>query len=560
MRRLDGTGGLKPGSITMTVMTMCFVVILVCPLYSLFSKAFLAADGTFVGLENYIEYFSTPSLSVSIGNTINVSVSTALISTILGFVYAYGLTRTNIKGKQFFRYTALIPLFLPTVVHGLSLVYLFGTQGVITDMGWDIELYGRTGIILSEIIYTFPQAFLMFYIAFRYTDGRLYDAAETMGCGNLKKFRYITMPSVKYTLINCLFVCFTLAFTDFGAPKVVGGSYNVLATDIYKQVAGQFDMNMGAVVGTLLLIPAIISFGIDRFTSRGADDSISSKASTLKIKKSVSRDLVFYIVCGGMSLCLFIMAGVLFMGAFTEYYPYKMGFTFEHFSFSESTGGIQSFINSIVMSLLTAVLGTIFVFVYAYLIERSKSSRVLKNIGRLLSSVPLALPGMVIGLSFIFFFNSKSNPLNFIYGTVIILVLANIVHFYSVPFVTASSALKKHDRDYENVADSMKIPAWKSFTKVIVPLSLPAILEIFLYYFMNSMVTVSAVVFLYSAQFKVASIAITHMEEAGDIAQAAAMSLLILLVNIIARGLYEIVVYKIRKKGESTNENRKSVV
>ena len=106
----------------------------------------------------------------------------------------------------------------------------------------------------------------------------------------------------------------------------------------------------------------------------------------------------------------------------------------------------------------------------------------------------------------------------------------------------------------------MKIPAWKSFTKVIVPLSLPAILEIFLYYFMNSMVTVSAVVFLYSAQFKVASIAITHMEEAGDIAQAAAMSLLILLVNIIARGLYEIVVYKIRKKGESTNENRKSVV
>ena len=560
MRRLDGTGGLKPGSITMTVMTMCFVVILVCPLYSLFSKAFLAADGTFVGLENYIEYFSTPSLSVSIGNTINVSVSTALISTILGFVYAYGLTRTNIKGKQFFRYTALIPLFLPTVVHGLSLVYLFGTQGVITDMGWDIELYGRTGIILSEIIYTFPQAFLMFYIAFRYTDGRLYDAAETMGCGNLKKFRYITMPSVKYTLINCLFVCFTLAFTDFGAPKVVGGSYNVLATDIYKQVAGQFDMNMGAVVGTLLLIPAIISFGIDRLTSRGADDSISSKASTLKIKKSVSRDLVFYIVCGGMSLCLFIMVGVLFMGAFTEYYPYKMGFTFEHFSFSESTGGIQSFINSIVMSLLTAVLGTIFVFVYAYLIERSKSSRVLKNIGRLLSSVPLALPGMVIGLSFIFFFNSKSNPLNFIYGTVIILVLANIVHFYSVPFVTASSALKKHDRDYENVADSMKIPAWKSFTKVIVPLSLPAILEIFLYYLMNSMVTVSAVVFLYSAQFKVASIAITHMEEAGDIAQAAAMSLLILLVNIIARGLYEIVVYKIRKKGESTNENRKSVV
>lgn len=556
MTRLGDTSKIKSVNIVMGLMTICFVIVLICPLYSLFSKAFISADGTFVGLGNYAEYFSTPALSVSIGNTIYISVFTAIVSTLIGFVYAYGVTRTNIKGKQFFRYVALIPLFLPTVVHGLSLVYLFGVQGVVTNLGWDIGLYGKTGIILSEIIYTFPQSFLMFYIALNYADGRLYEAAETMGCGNLKKFRYITVPSVKYTLINSLFVCFTLAFTDFGAPKVVGGSYNVLATDIYKQVAGQFNMNMGAVVGTLLLIPAIISFAVDRITSRKESGAISSKASALRIKDSMPRDVVFYVICGGVTLCLFIMVAVLFMGAFTKYYPYEMGFTLEHFNFSESTGGIQSFINSVVMSLLSAVAGTAFVFIYVYLVERSKSSRVLKVIGRLLSSIPLALPGMVIGLSFIFFFNSPDNPLNFIYGTVAILVLANVVHFYSVPFVTASSALKKHDKDYENVADSMRIPLWKSFTRVIVPLSLPAILEIFLYYFMNSMVTVSAVVFLYSAQFKVASIAITHMEEAGDIAQAAAMSLLILLVNIVARGIYELLVYRIKKR----NERRKTDV
>lgn len=556
MTRLGDTSKIKSVNIVMGLMTICFVIVLICPLYSLFSKAFISADGTFVGLGNYAEYFSTPTLSVSIGNTIYISVFTAIVSTLIGFVYAYGVTRTNIKGKQFFRYAALIPLFLPTVVHGLSLVYLFGVQGVVTNLGWDIGLYGKTGIILSEIIYTFPQSFLMFYIALNYADGRLYEAAETMGCGNLKKFRYITVPSVKYTLINSLFVCFTLAFTDFGAPKVVGGSYNVLATDIYKQVAGQFNMNMGAVVGTLLLIPAIISFAVDRITSRKESGAISSKASALRIKDSTPRDVVFYVICSGVTLCLFIMVAVLFMGAFTKYYPYEMGFTLEHFNFSESTGGIQSFINSVVMSLLSAVAGTAFVFIYVYLVERSKSSRVLKVIGRLLSSIPLALPGMVIGLSFIFFFNSPDNPLNFIYGTVAILVLANVVHFYSVPFVTASSALKKHDKDYENVADSMRIPLWKSFTRVIVPLSLPAILEIFLYYFMNSMVTVSAVVFLYSAQFKVASIAITHMEEAGDIAQAAAMSLLILLVNIVARGIYELLVYRIKKR----NERRKTDV
>lgn len=541
----------RASSLLMGAMTLFFVVILILPLYSLFSKAFLNADGTFAGLDNYIKYFSTPALSVSIGNTVTVSVVSALLGTALGFTYAYGVTRTNIRGKTFFRYVAMIPLFLPTVVHGLSLVYLFGNQGILTNLGWDISLYGRTGIIISEVIYTFPQSFLMFYIALSYGDGRLYEAADTMGCSDLKKFRRITIPSVRYTLINSLFVCFTLAFTDFGAPKVLGGNYNVLATDIYKQVAGQFNMNMGAVVGTLLLIPAVISFGVDRLTARRSGDAISSKASSLRIKPGRIRDGVFYLFCGGMALCLITLVAVLFLGAFTTYYPYDLSFTWKNFVFNQSTGGFRSYLNSIWMSLLTALFGTVFVFVYAYLIERSKCVGGLKQTGKLLSSLPLALPGMVIGLSFIFFFNSRHNPINFIYGTVVILVLANTVHFYSVPFVTASSALKKLDREYENVSDSMRIPGYKTFFRVTVPLSLPAILEIFLYYFMNSMVTVSAVVFLYGPKFKIASIAITHMEEAGDFAQAAAMSLLILLVNVLARGIYELLVHRIQARNRS---------
>lgn len=543
--------GPRASSLVMGVMTACFVIVLILPLYSLFSKALLNPDGTFAGADNYIQYFSTPSLSVSIGNTVTISVASAILGTALGFTYAYGVTRTNIRGKAFFRYVAMIPLFLPTVVHGLSLVYLFGNQGIITGLGWDIGLYGRTGIIISEVIYTFPQAFLMFYIALSYADGRLYEAADTMGCSDLKKFSRITIPSVRYTLINSLFVCFTLAFTDFGAPKVLGGSYNVLATDIYKQVAGQFNMNMGAVVGTLLLIPAVISFGVDRITARQGADAISSKASALRVKPGRARDGVFYGFCGLIALCLILLVGVLFLGAFTAYYPYDLSLTLKNFVFTQSTGGFQSYLNTIWMSLLTAVFGTVFVFVYAYLIERSKCAGGLKQAGRLLSSLPLALPGMVIGLSFIFFFNSKYNPLNFIYGTVAILVLANTIHFYSVPFVTASSALKKLDREYENVSDSMKIPGYKTFLCVTVPLSLPAILEIFLYYFMNSTVTVSAVVFLYGAKFKIASIAITHMEEAGDFAQAAAMSLLILLVNVLARGLYEVLLHMLRSRGRS---------
>lgn len=549
----------KPAQlIIMLVMTCVFLAGMLLPLLSLFIKAFQNSSGGFAGFDNYFKYFSQPALSHSILNTLNISLTTAVASTILGFTYAYALKRTNIKLKRFFRYIALFPIFVPTVVHGIGLIVLFGKQGVLTQLGLVIELYGRTGIVLSEIIYTFPQSFLMFYVTLFYADGRLYEAADSMGCSALTRFLRITVPEIKYTLINSLFVCFTLAFTDFGAPKVIGGNYNVLATDLYKQVAGQFNFNMGAVVSTLLLIPAVFTFVVDRALSSKNYSEISTKAIELKVKINKFRDGIFFSVCFLIAAFFIILISALVMDAFMKYYPYEKSFTLEHFNFSQSTGGIQSFANSIVMSLLTAVFGTVFVFVYTYLIEKGKGMSSIKKIGRLFSVVPIALPGMVIGLSFIFFFNSKDNPLNFLYGTVVILVLANIVHFYSVPYVTAAGALKKLDKEYESIAESMRIPGWRVFLKVTVPMSLPAILEIFIFYFVNAMVTVSAVVFLYSANFKVASIAITHMEEAGDIAQAAAMSLLILIVNLIVRSIYEMYMYfyeKQKKKKEEVLSN-----
>ena len=534
--------------ILLSILTSAFLAGMVFPLFSLFIKAFQNSSGVFVGFANYISYFSQPALFHSALNTLNVSLTTSVISTMLGFAYAYALKRTNIRFKSFFRYAALFPIFVPTVVHGIGLILLFGRQGILTELGLVMELYGKTGIILAGIIFTFPQAFLMFYVTLHYADGRLYEAAESMGCNALTKFIKITVPEIKYTLLYSFFVCFTLAFTDFGAPKVVGGSYNVLATDLFKQVAGQFNFNMGAVVSTLLLFPALLTFVADRMLNANNYCEISTKAIELKIHKNKLRDGLFFTVCFLIVAFFLIFIAALVMNSFMNFFPYDRSFTLEHFKFGRATGGMQSFVNSISMSLLTAVFGTLFVFIYTYLLEKGKGMNNLKKLGRLLSVTPMALPGMVIGLSFIFFFNSRSNPLHFIYGTVIILVLANIVYFYAVPYATAAGALKKLDKEYESIAESMRIPGWKIFSKVSVPLSLPAILEIFMYYFVNAMVTVSAVVFLYSADFKVASIAITHMAGAGNIAQASAMGLLILSVNLLIRSMYELYLHSSTKR------------
>jgi iron(III) transport system permease protein len=275
-KRIGGGALAQPAA--MSAMTGVMLLLIIAPVAVLFSRALFDTSGNFIGFKNFAVYLSTPAMSVTVRNSIYVSAVTMVISTVLGYGYAYALTRTNIRGKTFFRYIALIPIFMPTMTHGIGLVYLLGKKGLLTMLGFGVELYGPLGIILAEVVYTFPQAFMMLYVSLSYADGRLYEASETLGAGALRRFLTVTLPGTRYTVVNTMFVCFTLAFTDFGAPKVLGGNFGVLATDIYKQVIGQFNIPMGAVVGTFLLIPSLIAFAADRVAkSRYQDDGITAK-------------------------------------------------------------------------------------------------------------------------------------------------------------------------------------------------------------------------------------------------------------------------------------------
>jgi iron(III) transport system permease protein len=186
--------------------------------------------------------------------------------------------------------------------------------------------------------------------------------------------------------------------------------------------------------------------------------------------------------------------------------------------------------------------------------------RLLRQSAYFLSILPLALPGLVIGLAYIFFFNQPAweilglrvpNPLNALYGTMGILVISNIVHFYTVSFLTATTALKQLDKEFEAVSESMAVPFYKTFWRVTVPVCLPAILEIGMYYFVSSMATLSAVIFLYSADIPLATVAVANMDDAGDIAPAAAMSVLIVLTNLGTRLLYGLLTKGIHRRTQA---------
>jgi iron(III) transport system permease protein len=232
-----------------------FLAVLVLPLYVMLSKSFENKAGEFVGLANYALYFASPALSQSIWNSLFVSAVSAVITILLAFVYAYGVTRTAIPFKGLFRGVAFLPILAPSLLPGISLVYLFGNQGMLKGMLLGGSIYGPLGIVAGEVFYCFPHAFLIISTALSLADSRLYEAATSLGASRPKVFWTVTLPGVKYGLISAAFVVFTLVITDFGVPKVIGGAFNVLATDIYKQVVGQANFQMGAVVSVLLLLP-----------------------------------------------------------------------------------------------------------------------------------------------------------------------------------------------------------------------------------------------------------------------------------------------------------------
>jgi len=540
----------------LVLVLLTLITVIVLPLFAMFKQAFMDSDGNLVGFTHFSSYLQSRSLIQSMLNTITVSTATTAIAVPLAFGLAFVLTRTNIKGKSFFKALAMLPLFAPTMMHGLALTYLFGHQGLISTglfgllpFEWRIPLYGKVGIIISEVIYTFPQAFLILCAGLAVSDYRLYEAAESMGASSLRKMFTVTLPSVKYALLSAVVICFTLSFTDFGAPKVVGGQYNVLATDIFKQVVGQQNMSMGAVVGIVLTIPAILAFIVDRIVTRKQQAYVTSKSVPYSVKNNRLRNVWAYTYAIVLSAMILLLMGAVLLASVVKKWPYDMSLTWSNFDFSNAAaGGFDPFWNSIEMAAWTAVIGTIITFLFAYLIENGRVYRPIRQAAYFLSILPLALPGLVIGLSFIYFFNHPANPFHFIYGTMIILVLANVVHFYSVPFMTATATLKMLDKEFDNVSESMNVSKLRTFYRITVPLSLPAILEMAVYFFVNAMVTVSALVFLYASDLRIASVSIVSMDDAGDTAAAAAMSVLVVLLNVVVRFLYEAGTARLRRK------------
>jgi iron(III) transport system permease protein len=517
------------------LMLVSLGVFLTLPLAMLFVRSVESRAGAFVGADNFVQYFASPAFGRSAWNTLAFAALTTLLTVPLAFGFAFAIQRTCIPWKGLWRNIAILPILAPSMLAGLSFIYLFGNQGLLKGvLGWFglSTVYGLPGMVLAMTFASFPHAVMILQAGLSLSDARLYEAADSLATPEWRKFLTITLPAARYGLVSAALVVFTMAVSEFGVPKVIGGNYAVLAIDIYKQVIGQQNFNVGAVVGLVLLLPALAAFLIDWIARRRQQTLMSARSVPYSPRPARLRDglaLAFVVLNCAVMLAVI---GMAVYGSLVKVWPYNLSFTLNHYTYGFEEAGVDhAYPNSLIMAAWCAIAGAALTFAGAYWVEKTKGADLLRGPIRLQAMLPMAVPGMVLGIGYILFFNHPSNPLGALYGTMAILVLATIVHFYSSSHLAAVTALKQLDNEFESVSASLKVPFYKTFWRVTVPVCLPTVIDISRYYFVNAMTTISAVVFLYSPKTMLASISIVQLDEAGNVAAAAAMATLIVATS-----------------------------
>lgn len=473
--------------------------------------------------------FSSVQFLPMLKNSVITTVIATVISVVLSFFLAYALNRSNIRFKNLFVVLFTVPMLIPSISHGMGLVQLFGDNGLITNMlGINIGLYGYKGIVMGSVLYSFPVSFLMFHDSLQYEDFTVYEAASVLGLNKRHQFVTITLPSMRRTIVSAVLAVFTMVFTDYGVPLMTGGTSMTLPVYMYREVIGMMNFSSGAVVGMVLLLPAVAAFLMDLRNSHN-DGSSSTVTKPYVIAENKTRDVLVYVVFAVVLflLCLPIVSFICL--SFVKQYPIDMSFSLDQVKKLLSNNIGVYFVNSMAVALLTALLGTCLSYFAAFVTARSGKS-VPNKVMHFVSMLSLAIPGVVLGLAYVLSFNKL--PL---YSTIFILVVVNIVHFFASPYLLAFNSLSKFNPNLEDVASSLGISSLRMLVNVYIPSTVSTIMEMYSYFFVNAMITISAVSFLINFRTMPLSLMIPQLESQSFVEGTALVSLLILGINMLEK-------------------------
>lgn len=505
------------------------------PMATIVWRSLVLDDGT-VGLGNYIALWHASGVWQAFFNSLWLGVTTTAVTLLMAFVVAYTLERTAVAGRRFISSCLILPLLAPSLVLGLGLIFLLGRNGLVGQwLGIRPEIYGYWGLLIANVMYGLPQAVMILRASLRFGDARQYEAAEVIGAGQWRQFFDITLPRMRYGALSAAFVVFTLTITDFGNAVVIGGNYSVLATEIYSQVFGQMKFGMGAAVGMVLLLPAALSVWIER-TAMKRQAGLGAESAVPPVPRRIpGRDATLFAASILIACSILAVVGTVVFASFMRLWPYRMEFTLNHYAI-KMAGGYSPLWTSLAVSVLAAAVGTVLLATLAVAVRRlpPRPARLVA----LLSALPVGVPGLVLGLAYVFTFNTVHWPWGALYGTLVLVAMCNFYHYHTQAYVTMVSGVRMVPPALEDACAVLGGGAGRLMRDVVLPVMKPALWAVALFLFMRSMVTLSAVVFLVTPSLKMASVTVMRLDEAGFTSQAAAFSTCIMLVVGLASILF----------------------
>ncbi len=518
--------------VAFVLITLLLAVMLLYPVGTVFLQSVMSEGA--LTLSHWMTLLVKPAFREMIANSFLVAGLAAFGSALIAFFAAYGLTFTNVhpKVKRVMHIVLLLPLFLPSITYGFAVIYSFGRMGLVSQLIGQLpfSIYGFWGLLITDIVYTLPPAFLVLYNAFRYVDRRYVIVSRVMGDSALQTFWQTAVRPTLGAFFSAFVLAFFLAFTDFGIPVSIAGEYEVIATALYSTMMGAIpNFGEGAVIAISMLVPSAAAVLLLKRADR-LNFRYNQLSDTPPLKNRL-RDGLYLLYFALISFVLLAIFAVIFVVPFVEYWPYKPNFTLEHVKATLLSDEIWPlYLRSIGVALMSAAVGTVVAFAAGMIRARSDLAPWCRTVMDGFAVLTSTLPGMVLGVGYLFAFTGT--PLQ---NSLAVIVLANLVHFLATPYLMSTTALSKMNTRWETTGQLMGDTWFQSVRRILIPNAATTLIQMFETFFINSMVTISAIVFLTSTRTMVLTTRIKELQYFERFDAIFVLSLLIFITNVAAK-------------------------
>lgn len=522
-------------AVLLAAIAVAIAVFVVYPLVRVLIASF-QVDGAWT-LQGYLDIAERRLYRNALINSLGVGALVGVASVVVGYLAAFVMTRLDVPGKTILHYVTILPIVSPPFVSAVSILFLFGFNGLVTRQLLGIEdfsIYGFHGVVLSQIFTFAPIAYLSLRGVLASISPTLEDAALNVGATRWQTFVKVSLPLSLPGIAGAFLIVFIESMADFGNPLVLAGAaFPMLAPQAYLEITGSFNLSRGATLAIVLLIPSLTAFAIQRYyLSKRQYITVTGKptASSSKIVSTPVKWLLWSLVVAFAALVAAFYA-VILIGAFTRVWGFDYTPTTAHFAYVFDVG-LQSVKDTLVVAILTTPISGLLGMMVAFLVvRRSFPGRATLEFAAIL---PFAVPGTVVGIGYILAFNERPLLLT---GTLAILVLAFVFRYVPVGIQSGIAVLRQIDPSIEEAAHNLGADGLTTFRKVTLPLIAPAFFSGLVYAFVRAMTAISAAIFLVSANWNLMTVQILNQVGSGRLGVSAAFSVVVIVVVLIAIGL-----------------------